>query len=188
MFFYVFSVTAACGFRCTLPWRFFSRPDCYLDILPTYLICARFFGDPYLTFLLFGRSSLKTEKCWKSAKNFMLASWKLGSGLPCFQKNFEKPIECSESWVNSLRKIYHQISSVTSSSWNDFSLKLEFFFQKVLRNIWISQTFKIDSLLFISYMVRILLGCKISWLSEHSFGMRSTSYRFICKASGFYHL
>ena len=130
----------------------------------------------------------KLRNAERVQKNFMLASWKLGSGLPCFQKNFEKPIGCSESWVNSLRKICHQISSVTSSSWDDFSLKLEFFFQKVLKNIWISQTFKIDSLLFISYMVRILLGCKISWLSEHSFGMRSTSYRFICKASGFYHL
>ena len=69
---------------------FFSRPDCYLDILPTYLICARFFGDPYLTFLLFGRSSLKTEKCWKSAKKFYVSILKIGVWFAMFPKELWK--------------------------------------------------------------------------------------------------
>lgn len=92
---------------------------CFLvcDTLNSCGLCQKFFLHPVsLTF--FCRSSLKIQKGLKKIQNLaILATWKLGSGSKYSPKNLHKPINrYSESWVDSSRKMFHQISFVMSSS------------------------------------------------------------------------
>ena len=88
-----------------------------------------------LPLLLFWQGSLESQKVLKKCKkkkcNFSIL--KIGVGLPCFRKNFQKRILNSESPVDRIREIYPQISHLLSSSGFKISMKTEFLKKKTLK-------------------------------------------------------
>ena len=102
----------------------------------------------FLTFLV--EVPWKLKMSLKMQKLVILATWKLGSVSPCFEKKSKKPFRYSESWVDSVRKICHQISSVASSSGGKISTKVECFFSRwaekiqFLRHCQTLETWPID--------------------------------------------
>ena len=76
--------------------------------------------------LIFQQGSWKLKIWSKMLKMAALVTWKLGSGLACSQGGFEKFCKYSEFWVDSVRKICHQICFGTTSSWCKSSLKIDF--------------------------------------------------------------
>lgn len=96
-------------------------------------------------------SGLKSEEMVKSnAKMVILVTWKLGSGSHCSQRKFQKPIEYSEYWVGSIRKLW-QISPVMLPLGVKFSLKLRFLFKKgwIIPNLRQYQKSKPHAIVFI---------------------------------------
>ena len=91
-----------------VPHPFCNRPKFGIKMLPTFPWIN--LNKAFLHYFSI-RESWNIEKTPHWPPMAILASWKLGSGLPCFQRSFKKPIWYSESLVNSARKIYHLILS-----------------------------------------------------------------------------
>ena len=93
-------------------------------------------------------------------------------GLACFQRNFEKPIGYSESWVVRVKKVFLQILSMTSSLGGKFSLKIDFFWKRAEKNTIFVAFPKTETycnnvhcdIQYASYWC--LTICKVLWLSE----------------------
>ena len=84
-----------------------------------------FWQIKFITAVAFSLSVFEFSKNNEECQN--VAASKLDCGLQGFQNNLTKPIRYSESCVDSLQGICHQILPMRSSSGAKSSLKVEFF-------------------------------------------------------------